>query len=205
VAVKGRALGRKLLADVACMVTPDTILAWHRRCVALKWVFRRRAVGRPREAAEVRALILELARNDSHWGYSSIQDRLQNLGYRVSRSTVASVLKEHGIEPAPTRGQRMSWTTFMKAHWSNLAAIDFTTVEVWTKGRLVTHSVLFVMELATRKVVCAGITPYPNSAWIRQIGRELTDAFSGFLHGKRFLVMDRDSSFHASPPTSARG
>src|SRR5688572_29361003 len=96
-AVKGRVLGRKLLAEVACGVTPDTILARHRRLVALKWTFRRRALGRPPIAAEVRALIVELACNDSHWGYSSIRDRLQNLGYRVSRSTVASVLKEHGI------------------------------------------------------------------------------------------------------------
>ena len=74
----------------------------------------------------------------------------------------------------------------MKAHWPNLAAIDFTTVEVWTKGGLVTHYVLFIMELATRKVACAGITPYPDAAWILQIGRDLTDAFSGFLLGKRF-------------------
>ena len=111
---------------------------------------------------------------------------------------MASVLKEHGIEPAPARGRKMSWATFMKAHWPNLAAIDFTTVEVWTKSGLVTHYVLFAMELATRKVVCAGITPHPGSAWILQIGRNLTDAFTGFLCGKRFLIMDRDSSFHAA-------
>jgi len=138
-------------------------------------------------------LIVELAYNDSHWGYSSIRDRLGNLGYRISRATVASVLKEHGIDPAPTRGQRTSWATFLKAHWPNLAAIDFTTVEVWTRGGLVTHYVLFVMDLATRKVVCAGITPCPDAAWMLQIGRDLTDAFSGFLLGKRFLIMDRDS------------
>ena len=147
--------------------------------VALKCTFRLRTSGRPPIADEVRALIVELARNDSNWGYTSIQDRLENLGHRVSRSTVASVLKEHSIDPAPTRGQRMSWATFMKAHWPNLAAIDFTTVEVWTKGGLVTHYVLFVMELGTRKVTCAGITPHPDAAWILQVGRNLTDAFSG--------------------------
>src|SRR5688572_24021916 len=90
----------------------------------------------------------------------------------------------------------MSWSTFLKAHWPRLAAIDFATVEVWTKGGLVTHYVLFVMELATRRVACAGITPHPGAAWMLQIGRNLTDAFSGFLHGKSFLIMDRDSSFH---------
>ena len=92
----------------------------------------------------------------------------------------------------------MSWATFMKAHWPNLAAIDFTTVEVWTKAGLVTYYVLFVVELATRKVACAGITPHPDAAWMLQVGRNLTDAFSGFLHGKRFLIMDRDGSFHAA-------
>ena len=90
----------------------------------------------------------------------------------------------------------MSWSTFLKAHWPRLAAIDFATVEVWTKGGLVTHYVLFVMELATRRVACAGITPHPGAAWMLQIGRNLTDAFSGFLHGKSLHIVDRDSSFH---------
>jgi putative transposase len=87
-AEKGRALGRKLLAEAACIVTPETILAWHRRLVALKWTFRRRAPGRPPLADEVRALILKMAHNDSNWGYTSIRDRLRNLGHRVSRATV---------------------------------------------------------------------------------------------------------------------
>ena len=109
-------------------------------------------------------MILKLARNDSNWGYTSIRDRLSNLGHRISRATVASVLREHGIEPAPDRGRRMSWSTFLNAHWPRLAAIDFTTVEVWTTGGLVTYYVLFVMELATKKVACAGITPHPDAA-----------------------------------------
>jgi putative transposase len=194
----GRALGRKLLAEVACIVTPETILSWHRRLVARKWTFHRRTMGRPPIEEEVRVLILKFARNDSNWGYTSIRDRLRNLGHRVSRSTVASVLREHGVEPAPKRGRRTSWSTFLKAHWPRLAAIDFTTVEVWTKGGLVTHYVLFAMELATRRVICPGITPYPNEAWMLQIGRNLTDALTGFLRGKHFLIMDRDSTFHAA-------
>ncbi len=197
-AVKGRALGRKLLAEVACIVTPETILAWHRRLVALKWTYCRRKLGRPPIAGKVRAMIVELASNDSNWGYSSIRDRLRNLGYRVSRTTIANVLAEYGLEPAPKRGRRMSWSTFMKAHWPKLEAIDFTTLEVWTKGGLVTHNVLFVMELATRKVVCAGITPHPDAAWMLQVGRNLTDAISGNLRGKQFLMMDRDASFHSA-------
>ena len=196
-AVKGKALGRKVLAEIACLVTPETILAWHRRLVAMKWTFRRRQVGRPPMANEVRALILEMVRTESRWGYTAIRDRLRNLGYRVSRTTVANVLKEGGLEPAPKRRRRTSWSAFLKAQWPGLAAIDFTTVEVWTAGGLVTHYVAFVMELATRKVICAGITPHPDAAWIQQIGRNLTDAFTGFLKGKRFLIMDRDAIFHA--------
>jgi transposase InsO family protein len=196
-AVKGKALGRKVLNEIACIVTPDTILAWHRRLVALKWTFPCRQVGRPPVANEVRALILDMARTESWWGYTAIRDRLRNLGYRVSRATVANVLKECGLEPAPKRSRRTSWSAFLKAQWPGLAAMDFTTVEVWTAGGLVTHYVAFVMELATRKVICAGITPHPDAAWMQQIGRNLTDAISGFLLGKRFLIMDRDALYHA--------
>ena len=92
----------------------------------------------------------------------------------------------------------MSWSAFLKAHWPQLAAIDLTTVDVWTKGGLETDYVLFVMELATRKVTCAGITPYPDGAWMLQLGLNLTDGFTGFLREKTFLIMDRDSSFHAA-------
>jgi transposase InsO family protein len=197
-AVKGKALGRKLLSEVACIVSPDTILAWHRRLVAAKWTFRRRTQGRPPIAEEVRALILELARNDSNWGYSSIRDRLANLGHRASRTTVANVLREQGMDPATKRRRRTSWATFIQAHWPSLAAIDFTTVEVRTKGGLVTYYVMFVMDLATRRVTCAGITPHLEITWMLQVGRNLTNAFSGFLRGKRYLLMDRDGSFNAA-------
>jgi transposase InsO family protein len=196
-AVKGKALGRKVLEAIACIVTPDTILAWHRRLVAVKWTFPRRTQGRPTTSNEVGALIVEMARTEPRWGYTSIRDRLGNLGHRVSRATVAKILKAHGLEPAPKRSRGNSWSAFLKAHWAGIAAMDFTTVEVWTTGGLVTHYVAFVMELATRKVICAGITPHPDAAWMQQIGRNLTDAISGFLNGKRFLIMDRDSLFHA--------
>jgi len=114
-AVKGKALGRKMLDAVARIVTPETILAWHRRLVALKWTFPRGKVGRPKISKDVCDLIVEMARSDSHWGYTSIQDRLRNLGHLVSRATVANVLKEHGLEPAPTRCRKNSWTTFLRA------------------------------------------------------------------------------------------
>ena len=88
-----------------------------------------------------------------------------------------------------------SWSTFLKAHWDVLAAIDFTTVEVWTKGGLVTFYLLFAMELKTRRVHFAGCTPNPNEQWMKQASRHLVDCEDGFLLGKKYLLMDRDSKF----------
>ncbi len=120
---------------------------------------------------------------------------MANLGHKISDQTVGNILKEHGIERAPERKRQTTWKTFIKAHWDVLAAIDFTTIEVWTKGGLVTYYVLFVMEVATRRVHFAGCTPNPNEQWMKQIARNLTDPFDGFLLGKQYLIMDRDSKF----------
>jgi len=108
---------------------------------------------------------------------------------------VANILRRHGIEPVPDRKRQTTWATFIKAHWDVLASIDFTTIEVWTKGGLVTYYLLFVMELATRRVHFAGCTSNPDGPWMKQIARNLTDAMDGFLGGKRYLIMDRDTKF----------
>jgi len=120
---------------------------------------------------------------------------LANLGHHVARTTVANILARNGIDPAPERGSRTSWRTFLAAHWSTIAAIDFTTVEVWGRHGLVTMYVLFVIELRCRRVHFAGMTPGPDDAWIRQVGRNLTDPLDGFLCEKRFCLMDRDAKF----------
>ncbi|MBP89578.1 MAG: hypothetical protein CMJ64_23190 [Planctomycetaceae bacterium] len=106
-----------------------------------------------------------------------------------------NILRRHGIEPAPDRKRSRSWSTFIKAHWDVLVAIDFTTIDIWTKGGLVTFYLLFVMELKTRRVHFAGCTVHPNEAWMKQIARNLTNFEDGFLNGKRYLLMDRDSKF----------
>ncbi len=152
-AVKGRALGRKLLAEVAGIVTPDTLLAWHRKLVARKWDYsaRRKQLGRPRVMVEITELVLRLAKENPRWGYTRIRGALSNLGHTGARSTIANILREHGVEPAPQRGERTTWRTFLNAHWESLAATDFFTVEVSTLGRLVTFYVLVVIELSSRK------------------------------------------------------
>ena len=196
-AVKGKILGRKRLEEFGTLFTPDTILRWHRMLVAKKWDYsaRRKSVGRPRVKQEIVDLVLRLARENPSWGYDRIQGALANLGHNVSGQTVGNILKEHGIEPAPDRKQQTTWTEFIKSHWEVLAAIDFTTIEVWTKGGLVTYYLLFVMEVATRRVHFAGCTPNPSEPWMKQIARNLTDFEDGFLNGKRYVLMDRDSKF----------
>jgi transposase InsO family protein len=195
-AVKGKNLGRKRLEEVGTLFTPDTILRWHRLLVAKKWdTSEKRKVGRPRIRQVIVDLILRFAKENPTWGYDRIQGALTNVGYRISDTTVGNVLKQHGIEPAPDRGRSTSWSTFLKAHWDVLAAVDFTTVEVWTKGGLVTFYLLFAMELKTRRVHFAGCTPNPNEFWMKQIARELTNFEDGFLRGKQCVLLDRDGKF----------
>ena len=199
-AVKGKILGRKILEDVGTLFTPDTILRWHRHLVAQKWDYsqKRKSVGRPRIRQVIVDLILRIAKENPTWGYDRIGGALANVGYHISDTTIGNVLKAHGIEPAPDRKRQTTWATFLKAHWDVLAAIDFTTIEVWTRGGLVTFYLLFVIELKTRRVHFAGCTPNPNERWMTQIARNLTDPLDGFLNGKRYLIMDRDGKFCAA-------
>ncbi len=184
--------------EVTTIVTPDTILRWHRQLVAQKWDYserRKKKPGRPRVRQVIVDLVLQFAKENPSWSFDRIQGALANVGYQISDTTVGNILKAHGIEPAPDRQRTGSWSIFLKSHWDVLAAIDFTTVEVWTKGGLVTFYLLFVMELKTRRVHFAGCTPNPNEAWMKVIGRNLTDPFDGFLRGKRHVLMDRDGKF----------
>ena len=193
---KAKALGRKALLELDTIVSPDTLLRWHRQLVAQKWNFAaRRGVGRPGIMRHISELIVRIAQDNPRWGYTRIQGALANLSHKVGRGTVANVLKRDGIEPSPERSRRTSWSTFLKAHWQVLAASDFLTVEVWTGRGLITHYLLFVISLADRVVHVAGITTRPDESWMLQIGRSLTDAQSGALHAKRYLVIDRDCKY----------
>lgn len=197
-AVKGKALDRRLLEKVAMIVRPDTILRWHRQLIAKKWDYskRRKSPGRPKTAKEIEELVLRMARENPTWGYDRLQGALANLGHEISDTTVGNILRANGIEPAPERKRTTTWATFIKSHWDVLAAIDFTTVEVWTTRGLVTFYLLFVMELATRRVNFAGCHCNPNGPWIKVVAKDLT-AYDGFLNGKKYILMDRDSKFTA--------
>jgi transposase InsO family protein len=192
-AAKGKPLGRKVLRQIATIVTPDTILAWHRKLIAAKWTYPHKRVGRPGVMKEIRGLVVRMAEENPSWGYARIQGALKHLDHRVARSTIAKVLKEHGIKPSPDRP--MSWRTFVRSHAHMIAAADFFTTEVWTASGLVRYFTLFVIDVATRRVHIAGTTTNPTSEWMEQIARNLTDCDEGFLTGKRFLIIDRDVIF----------
>ena len=151
--------------------------------------------GSARVAQEITDLVLRMARENVSWGYDRIQGALANLGHIIAPNTVKNILKRHGIDPAPEREKRTSWTTFLKAHWDVMAATDFFTVEVWTPRGLVTYYVLFVMRLNTRSVHIAGVTTAPNGAYMKQVARNLTDVSDGFLLNSRYLIMDRDTKY----------
>ena len=192
-AAKGKVLGRRVLAQIATIVTPDTIQRWHRRLIAAKWTYPAKRVGRPGIMKKIRELIVRMATNNATWGYCRIQGELKKLEHRVARSTIANTLKDNGIRPAPDRPT--SWRTFLQAHAEVIVAADFFTTEVWTARGLVTHYVLFVVHHATRAVHIAGITTNPNGAFMAQIARNLTDPIDGFILGKRYLILDGDTKF----------
>jgi transposase InsO family protein len=197
-AVRGKALGRKLLAELDTLVTPDTLLRWHRELVARKWTYpHKRKPGRPRTQGELVELVLRMAAENPTWGYTRLLGALRNLGYKIGRGTIANILAAHGVDPAPLRGKRTPWSTFLKAHWKILVASDFFTVEVWRLRGLTTYYVLFVIELSTRMVKIAGVTTNPDTAWMLQIGRGLLDCEDGMLATKRKLIIDRDTKYCA--------
>jgi putative transposase len=192
-AAGAKGLGRRLLAEFASIVTPETLLAWHRKLIARKYDgSANRAPGRPRTMAEAETLIVQMANENRDWGYRRIQGALANLGHCVAHGTVANILKQHGIEPAPERQRKTTWKEFLTRHWEQIVATDFFTIEVWTPTGLQRFLVLFFIELSTRKVKLGGIAKVANGLWMTQIARNLTDAVDGFFIGKRYLIHDRD-------------
>jgi transposase InsO family protein len=189
-AALGAPLGCRLLARVATIVTPDTMLRWHRQLIARKWTYLKRRPGRPNVLPEIRRLVVRMATENPSWGYTRIQGALKNLGHRVARSTIATILKHHGIPPSDERPT--SWRTFLRAHGGALVAADFFTTEVWTVRGLVTSYTVCVIELHSRRVQIAGSTPHPDEAFMLQTVRHLTDGTDGSLCTPCFLICGRD-------------
>jgi putative transposase len=188
----GQKLGTKALEEVANIVKPGTILAWHRKFVAQKFdgSKHRKAPGRPTIDQEVEDLVVRMARENHSWGYDRIVGALANLGHTISDQTVGNILKRHGLPPAPERRTTTTWKEFIRTHMDMLVATDFFTAEVWTLGGLVTYDVLFFMHLSSRQVHVAGMTPHPNTQWMMQIARNVTREEWGFLSAGQYLIHD---------------
>ena len=192
-AVRGHKLGRRVLTQVAGIVTPDTILRWYRRLIAKKYDgSARRRRGRPMTRQDVAELVVRMAVDNPRWGYTRIRGALSNLGHTIARTTVKRILHDHGVDPAPERSRHMPWKTFLQAHWEGLAACDLFTVEVLTLAGLRRYLVFFVIELRSRHVTIAGIHPQPGGAWMEQQARNVTDPVDGCLRRARHLIHDRD-------------
>jgi transposase InsO family protein len=196
----GHKLGKQALKEVATIVKPATILAWHRKPVAQKFddSTQRQSPGRPKIDPELEALVVRMAQENRSWGYDRIVGALANLGLRVSAQTVGNVLKRHGIPPAPERKTTTTWKEFIRTHMDVLVATDFFTAEVWTLGGLVTYYVLFFLHLGSRKIHVAGVTPHPNEAWMVQVARSVTMEEWGCLAPGQYLIHDRDTKFCAA-------
>ena len=136
-----------------------------------------------------------MATENRDWGYRRIQGALANLGHEVARGTIARILKEHGLEPAPERNGKTTWREFLSRHRDVIVAADFFTIEAWTRQGLTRFLVLFFIDLSSRRVEIAGVGRQANGLWMSQVARNLSDAAEGFLIGKRYLIHDRDPLF----------
>jgi transposase len=173
------------------LVTPATLLRWHRELVARRWTYSHRRPGRPATAGEIRALVVRLARDNPTWGYRRIQGELVGLGVKLAASTVWTILKEAGIEPAPRRLEQ-SWARFLRQQAAGILECDFLTVDTLFLKRFY---VLFFIELATRRVHLAGMTTNPDGRWVTQQARNLLMRLDDENVRPLFLVRDRDSKF----------
>ena len=191
---------RNLLAAIAAalarqsragwLVTPDTLLRWHRRRIARHWTQPQRPPGRPPTSAKLRRLALRLAAENPTWGYRRIHGELRGLGHRLAASTVWQILNNARIDPAPTRSE-VTWSQFLRSQAA--VACDFATIETVTLRRFY---LLFFIDIPTRRVYFAGVPDHPTGVWTTQAARNLL-----LQHGHR--LADAGRSCATAPASSS--
>ncbi len=184
-------------------VRPETLLRWHRELIRRRWAAfgQRRKPGRPPLPPELQELILRLAKENLRWGYLRVRGELLSLGHRVSATAIQSVLRRHGVPPAPHRAG-LAWPAVLRAHAAGLLACDFFSVE--TVRRQVLYA-LFFIDVGTRRVFVAGCTAHPTAAWVAQQARDLTWALDEAGVRPMVLLHDRDTKFSSSFDTIFTG
>jgi putative transposase len=176
------------------LVTPETILRWHRALVRRRWTYPHRKPGRPALSQETVELIVRLARENPRWGYLRIVGELKKLGVSVSKSSVAAVLRRHRLPPAPRRSGP-TWSEYLRAQAKGILATDFFTVDTITLRRFY---LLFVIEIDRRRVHVLGVTANPIGPWVTQVARNFASDLEDAGRCFRFLIRDRDTKFTAT-------
>jgi putative transposase len=189
------------LRGPAFSVTPETLLAWHRRLVARRWTYPHRRPGRPPIDENTTGLVIRLARENPLWGYRRIQGELIKLGVRLAPSTIARILKDHGMRSAPQRAGP-TWLEFLRSKASHIVATDFFTVDTLTLNRLY---VLFFIELGRRQGWITGVIDHPHCAWVTQQARNVTGDLDDEGVKADFLLRDRDTKYVSSFDTVSTG
>jgi transposase InsO family protein len=192
VAILARLVPRERWA--AFLVTPQTILRWHRALVGRRWTYPHRPPGRPSLPDETVELIVRLAGENPRWGYLRIVGELNKLGITVSKGSVANVLRRHSLPPAPRRAGP-TWPEFLRAQAKGIMATDFFTVDTVLLRR---YYVLFLIEVERRVVHLLGVTANPNGPWVTQVARNIAAQLEEAGRRVRFLIRDRDAKFTAS-------
>jgi transposase InsO family protein len=176
------------------LVTPSTLLRWHRELIRRRWTYPSGPLRRRGLDPELVDLVVRLARDNPRWGYLRIVGECRHLGVRVSATSVRNILRRHHLGPAPRRGGP-TWTQFLRAQAAGVLACDFFTVETVGLTRLY---VLFLIEVDRRRVHLAGITAHPTAAWVTQAARNLLMDLDEHANRFRLLIRDRDAKFTAA-------